>query len=79
VVTKKIVNACDAGGLEQHPGLRAAAFAGDENFGDGCGFREWELAVHFAHEEAPQRDDEKHAETSAGETDEDGLKWMGLR
>ena len=74
---KKVVNAGDAGCLQQHPGLRAAAFARDENFRDGCGLREWELAVHFAHEEAPQRNDEEDAETSTGEADEDGLKWVG--
>ncbi len=70
---EEIVKGGDAGGLQQHPGLRAAAFAGDENFSDGCGFRERELAVHLAHEEAAQRNDEEHAETSAGETDEDGF------
>ena len=33
--------------------------------------------MHFAHEEAAQRNDEEDAETSAGETDEDGLKGIG--
>ena len=66
------------GGLQQQLGLRAAAFAGDENFSDGSGFREWKLAVHLAHEVAAQRNDEKNAETSAGQTDEDGFDGMGI-
>ena len=62
---------------EQQPGLRAAALAGDEDFSDGCGFREGKLAVHFADEEAAQRNDKENAETSASETDEDGLNGIG--
>jgi hypothetical protein len=32
--------------------------------------------MHLTHEIAPQGNDEEHAETSAGEADEDGLKGI---
>ena len=71
---KKVVEPGDACGLEQQLGLRAAALAGDQNFGDGRGFREGKLAVHLAHEEAAQRNHEEHAEAPAGQADENGLR-----
>ena len=74
---KEVVEAGDAGGLQQQLGLRAAAFAGDQHLGDGRGLRERELAVHLAHEEASQRNDEEHAQAAAGETDENGLEGIG--
>ncbi len=68
----------DDGGLEQQPGLRAALLAGDEDFGDGRGLGKWELAVHFAHKVAPQRNEEEHAQAAAGQADEDGLHRMRI-
>ena len=58
---------------EQEFGLRAALFAGDQDFGDGGGLGVGKHAVHLAHEVAAQRDQEQHAETAAGQADEDGL------
>jgi hypothetical protein len=74
---QKIVDAGDAGGLQEQLGLRAAALASDEDLCDGRGFRKGKLAVHLAHEEAAQGNDEEHAETSAGQADEDGCKGIG--
>ena len=61
---EEVVNAGDAGGLQQQLGLRAAVFAGDQHFGDGCGLRKGELAVHLAHEVAAQRNDERERRDS---------------
>ena len=42
---EEIVNRGDGGGLQQQLGLGAALLARDQHFGDGRGFREWQLAV----------------------------------
>ena len=63
---------------EQEPGLRAALLAGDQHLGDRGRFGVRQLAVHLAHEVAPQRDQEEDAEAAAGEADEDGLHRMRI-
>ena len=73
---KEVVNRGDDGGLNQQPGLRAALLAGDQDFGDRRGLRKGQLAVHFAHKVAPQRNEEEDAQAAAGEADEDGLHRM---
>ena len=75
---KEVVEPGNERCLQQQLGLRAALLAGDQHFGDGRGFRKGKLAVHLAHEVAPQRNDEKNAETAAGQTDEDGLDRMRI-
>ncbi len=73
---EEIVHRGDAGGLQQQLGLRAALLAGDQDFGDGGGFGERELAVLLGDEVAAQWDEEQQAETASREADEDALHRM---
>ena len=63
---QEVVNRGDDGGLNQQPGLRAALLAGHQDFGDRRGLRKGQLAVHFAHKVAPQRNEEEDAQAAAG-------------
>src|SRR5208337_948662 len=70
---KEVVNPGNDGGLNQQPGWGTAFLASHEHFGDRRGFGEGELAVHFAHKVAPQRNEEENAKAAPGQADEDGL------
>ena len=70
---KQVIDAGDGGCLQQQLGLRTAFLSRDQHFGDGGRLGIREQAVHLAHEVPPQRNQEENAETSACQTDEDGL------
>jgi hypothetical protein len=63
----------DRGRFEQQFGLRTTFFACDQNFCDRGGFRVGKQAVHLAHKIAAQRDQEKYAQATTSETNENGF------
>jgi hypothetical protein len=73
---EEVVDAGDGRRLEQEFGLAAALLAGHQHLGDGSRFRIRQHAVHLAHEVAPQRDQEQHAQDAARQADKDRLQRM---
>jgi hypothetical protein len=75
---EEVVDARDAGRLQQQPRLRAALLARHQHLGDRRRLRVREAAVRLAHEVAPQRDQEQGAEAGAGRADEDRLRRVRI-